>query len=187
MNETQTIYAEDTSAVQSRVSWGAIFAGVFVAFAAWVFLSVLGLALGLSVAQSARGETLAAGAGIWSIVTLLVALFCGGCVTTRCSAGESKTEALIYGIILWGVVFMLTMWVSATVVRSGWGLTMTSPSDAPAAADRPIDWDALAREAKLTPAQVEQIRVMLPPTFQRGEITPLAAWWMLAGIAVSLL
>jgi hypothetical protein len=185
MNETATIYAEDAWGVRSRVSWGAIFAGVFVAFAVWVFLTVLGLALGLSMAQSARGDTLAAGAGIWTMVTMLVALFCGGCVTTRCSAGESKTEAVIYGVILWGVVFLLTMWVSAVALRSGWGNVMSSPSDTSAAAST-IDWDQLAREANLSQEQIDQVRAMLPGVVER-DISPLAAWWWLAGIAVSLL
>ena len=59
-----------------RLKWGAVFAGLVVALALQVVLTLLGTAIGLSAVgpgTSARG--IGIGAGIWMIVTALIAVW----------------------------------------------------------------------------------------------------------------
>jgi hypothetical protein len=76
-----------------------------VALTIYVVLSVLGMALGVEVAVRGASDQLGAAAVIYTIVSLLLAMFFGGWTTSRMAVGESKIEAVLYGMILWGVLF----------------------------------------------------------------------------------
>lgn len=185
--DAREVRSRDVFPVHSRVSWGAIFAGLFVSITIFVVLSALGAAVGLTAADQARGETLATGAGIWAIVTALIAFFCGGCVASRCTAGESRTEAAIYGTILWGAALVLLLWMSGSVLRTGF-TAVTGMANAAAEARGPVaDWEQAARQAGVAPEQVERMRASLPTAAQAQNVSAQAAWWSLAGIVVSLL
>jgi hypothetical protein len=119
---TPSLKATDLLSVKSRVSWGAIGAGAMVALAIYFFLTLLGLAIGLEVAsRRAVDQQLGIGAAIYSIFTLLFAMFLGGWTTSRLAVGETKLEAVLYGVILWGVLFLGMLWLIASGVRVGFG------------------------------------------------------------------
>ena len=111
----------DLLAVKSRVSWGAIAAGAMVALSIYIVLSMLGVALGVEVAVRRADATPGSGTAIYSIVTLLLAMFFGGWATSRLAVGESKLEAVLYGLILWGVLFMGMVWLLSAGIRAGFG------------------------------------------------------------------
>jgi len=113
--------ATDLLAVKSRVSWGAIAAGAMVALSIYIVLSMLGVALGVEVAVRRADATPGSGTAIYSIVTLLLAMFFGGWATSRLAVGESKLEAVLYGLILWGVLFMGMVWLLSAGIRAGFG------------------------------------------------------------------
>src|SRR4249920_1659424 len=121
MAETSRPSAVDLLAVRSRVSWGAIAAGAMVALTIYVVLTMLGVALGLEMALRGSGADLGAGAAIYSILVLLVAMFFGGWATSRLAVGESKLEAVLYGLILWGVLFTGMIWLLSSGIRTGFG------------------------------------------------------------------
>lgn len=106
--------------VQSRVSWGAILAGAAVALAVYFLLGLLGIAIGLSLAENVNGERIGTGAAIWSFLALVVALFFGGWVTTQCTAGENRTEAILYGIVVWAVTSTLMFHMTASGLAVGY-------------------------------------------------------------------
>src|SRR5689334_1973304 len=110
MATTEAVHTRDAIPVFSRISWGALLAGLFVTLAVFVLLSTLGVAIGISSADAAGRETIAVGAGVWAVVTALVAFACGGCVVSRFTAGESKMEAVVYGVVLWGAAFAMILW-----------------------------------------------------------------------------
>ena len=64
--------------VQSRVSWGALLGGAAVGIATYTVLGLLGVAVGLSVADTTSAENLGLGAGVWAFVSLVVAMFFAG-------------------------------------------------------------------------------------------------------------
>src|SRR5919204_199405 len=119
MSDNATLRAEDLVPVRSRVNWGAIFAGAVLALAVYLILTLLGGAIGLTVSDNVRTDTLKTGGAIWAILATAIALFVGGWVTTQCTVGENKTEAVVHGVIMWGVVLAMLLWLMATGIRAG--------------------------------------------------------------------
>src|SRR3954467_15828776 len=70
-----------------RVRWGPILAGTFAALTALAVLSTLGAAIGLS-AYDPGDDTrrCAIGAGVWGVITMLLAFGFGGWLAARSSA-----------------------------------------------------------------------------------------------------
>jgi len=128
--EITTPRPSDLLAVKSRVSWGAITAGAMVALSIYLMLTMLGIALGIEVAVRRADATPGAGAAIYAILTLLLAMFFGGWATSRLAVGESKLEAVLYGLILWGVLFMGMVWLLSVGVRAGFGALVGASSGA---------------------------------------------------------
>lgn len=120
-SETSSPRASDLLAVKSRVSWGAITAGAMVALSIYIVLSMLGVALGIEAAVRRGDATPGAGTAVYAILTLLVSMFFGGWATSRLAVGESLLEAILYGLILWGVLFLGMVWLLSAGVRTGFG------------------------------------------------------------------
>lgn len=112
---------EDVAGLNSRVSWGAVFAGSAIAIAVYLMLTTFLAAVGLSVAdanntdgRSAAWVSLAAMA-----VAMIGSLFLGGYVTTTLTAGENRQEAIIHGALTWAVVTCLSVWLISQGVKAG--------------------------------------------------------------------
>ncbi len=205
--------AVDLLAVKSRVSWGAIVAGAMIALTIYVVLAMLGLALGIEVAMRRPTDRLGAGTAIYSIVSLLLAMFFGGWATSRLAVGESKLEAVLYGVILWGVLFAGMMWLVTAGLRTGFGAMVGAASGAYTDASGTVDVDRITRDLKNAGVDESMInkyktyydRVRNDPTAaadvgrevsqdpaaqQTGrdaaEAARQAAWWSLVGVVVSL-
>jgi hypothetical protein len=213
MAETISPRASDLLAVRSRVSWGAIAAGAMVALTIYVVLALLGVALGVEVAVRGTNDYLGAGTAIYSILSLLLAMFFGGWATSRLAVGESKLEAVLYGLILWGVLFAGMMWLLATGIRTGFGAMVGAASGAYATDEGRFDVDRVARDMKqagVDEATVNKYRGYYervrdnpgaatdvgrevggdPGTRQAAgqaaEAARRASWWTLAGVLASL-
>lgn len=92
--------------VASKLSWGAIFGGTFVALGVWILLYTLGLALGLSSVDPANASSAKSAGiftGIWSVIAPLVALFVGGVVAARTAGIVDKAGGALHGAVLWGL------------------------------------------------------------------------------------
>src|SRR3954470_19364836 len=148
MDPKNTPNPADLLAVRSRVSWGAIAAGAMVALTIYVVLTMLGVALSIEMAVRGSGADLGSGAAIYSILVLLLAMFFGGWATTRLAVGESKLEAVLYGLILWGVLFLGMVWLLASGMRTGFGALFGAASGAYATEEGRIDFDRVARDLK---------------------------------------
>jgi hypothetical protein len=178
MTTSEKLRPEDVLAVRSRVSWSAIFAGATVAVAIYVLLGTFGTALGLSVAPKVTDNELKASAAIWAIVSVLVSLFLGGYIATQCTAGENKTEALVHGLVVWGVLFMALLWLTTTGVSFGFN-GLIGAMNSPAAR---MFSDEDFRAVGITPQQIDKLR----QTAQSPAVTQ-AAWWTVGGIVLSML
>jgi hypothetical protein len=99
-----------------RVSWGGVFGGVLVALGFLLLMTALGVAVGISAAQPGETDTgtLGAGAGIWAGITLLVALFIGGWVSTRIGAIFDGTTGFFEGALVWVVSVLLMLCMAST-------------------------------------------------------------------------
>lgn len=192
-----TVETQDLLPVRSRVSWGAIFAGAVVALATLLVLGALGAALGLSVTGTVEDRNLGMGAAIWAVISLLAALFIGGCVASQCTVGETKSEALTYGVIVWGVVVAMLLWLTASGMRMGFSAVMNIATSPAAAAVLRMSDDDL-RNLGFNQEEITRMRARGHELRNRGDLpadargvaedprTTAAAWWTFAGILLSM-
>lgn len=114
-------------AISRLVAWGPIWAGVVSAVGVQVLLVLLGTAIGLSVIQARDGDVpnaLDVAAGIWWVLSSLVALFIGGWVAGYLALPRSPQHGALHGFFLWCTVTALSAAVLATTggVLLGGGL-----------------------------------------------------------------
>jgi hypothetical protein len=188
MVDSTTIRTEDVLPVRSRISWGAVVAGLFTALSVLVFLSVLGTALGLTWSEhTSRGDYVASGAAIWAALTALVALFTGGFVTSLLTAGESKAEAVLYGFVLWGAMFAAVAAISFAGARLAVGGVLGTANVVTNMGMS--EWEQVARDAGVTPEQINQMRARMPAPVEGNVVrdrAARAAWWSLLGTVLSM-
>ena len=108
------------SAEGMRVSWGGIFGGVLVAVGLLLLLAALGVAIGISAVDPTQTELakVGTGAGIWAGISLLVALFIGGFVSTRIGATHDASTGFFAGFLVWVVSLLLVAYLAASGVSS---------------------------------------------------------------------
>lgn len=104
-----------------RLSWGAVFAGVVMALTMQLLLAMLGLGIGLSTIDPLQGETptateLRSGAGIWWVVTGLIALLMGGWAAGRLANVPRRVDGMLHGVLTWGLATLLTFYLLTTAV-----------------------------------------------------------------------
>jgi hypothetical protein len=105
----------------TRLSWGAIFAGVVIAVAVQLVLGILGTGIGLTMVDPVEGTTPGAagfgiGAGIYWLITTIVALGAGGYAAARVAGVHDRFDALIHGLVVWGVTLILTLYLLTSAV-----------------------------------------------------------------------
>jgi hypothetical protein len=101
-----------------RVSWGGIWGGVLVAIGLLLLLTVLGVAIGVSTVDPGDAEAtkVGAGVGVWGGLSLLIALFVGGLVSTRIGAIFDRTTGFFEGALVWAVSVLLMIYLATTGV-----------------------------------------------------------------------
>lgn len=103
-----------------RISWGAIIAGTVVALVVYLMLGLLGIGIGATTieltAAQAVPEGLGIGAGVWWVLTVLIALFIGGWLAGYLAGIPEKRDGAIHGIVTWGLVILLSAWFTTTAV-----------------------------------------------------------------------
>lgn len=116
----------------SRLSWSAVFAGVFIAIAIQLLLSLLGLSIGFGsinpVEDAKPFSGLGTGALIWWIVTMLISLFAGGWVAGWFSNQVQKTDLILHGLITWCLLTFLNIYLvtsSVSKIVGGAGSVIT--------------------------------------------------------------
>src|SRR5262249_50200816 len=136
-----------------------IFGGMVVALAAYLILTLLFLGIGVSLNEHAiRSNAFGIAAVVAAVVTVVVAMFLGGWVTTQLTAGETHREAVIHGILCWAAFTGSMMCMAVTTVRTGYAALVSGAmvvQNAPAASQ---NLDPALRQAGLTPEKIDQVR-----------------------------
>ncbi len=191
---------EDVTGVKSRVSWSAILGGVMVTLAAYLVLTFLCAAIGLSLTEtSLRGDALAIGAVVAAVLVMAGSLFLGGWVTTQLSVGENPREAVIYGVLTWAVVTAISLGLVGTGIRAGYmalmGSALVAQNDPQVQAK---SWDQMAREAGVSQQKIDDAKQAVEPNKVRAEVNDPAnqekakqvgittAWALFAGTLLSI-
>lgn len=101
-----------------RVSWGGIWAGVFAALGAMMLLASLGIAVGITAVdlETADPGAVGTGAAIWGGLSLLVALFFGGMLSTRLSMITNRSTSVYEGGLVWVLSVILIMYLAGSGV-----------------------------------------------------------------------
>lgn len=110
-----------------HVSWGALFAGAIVALAAWILLYAIGLAIGLSSvdpADMSSAKVAGIGTGIYSLLSPLIALFCGGIVASRLAGLVSHKDGALHGVVVWGLTTLAGLMVIGMLLQNIVGATI---------------------------------------------------------------
>jgi hypothetical protein len=113
-----------------RLSWGAIFAGLFIAIGVHLALALLGVAIGMSAWNPASpggadASEVATGVGIWAAVSALIALFAGGATTGRLAGILRRKDGALHGMVLWALTTVVTLWL----IVSGLGFLLGGAFD----------------------------------------------------------
>jgi len=196
---TDAVQLSDVVGVRSRVCWGALLGGAVIALAAALVLTFLFAAIGISLRETdLRGETVGIAGIVAAIVTMAFALCLGGWVTSQLTAGETRQEAVIYGVLTWGLVTAVSMLMVGMGVRAGYfallGGTMVAQNTQTV---QQRSWDDLAREAGVSQASIDAARANLDPARARaandpavreraGQVAVAASWGALLALLVSI-
>ncbi len=107
--------------VHRRISWQAIFAGVIVTVSVQILLSLLGAGIGLGMVHTGAGASPDAGsfgigAGLWWLVSNLVALACGGYVAAWMAGINDRFDGMLHGVVTWGIAMLLMLYLLSSAL-----------------------------------------------------------------------
>jgi hypothetical protein len=102
-----------------RISWGGVWAGVLTVLGTLLFLTTLGLAIGVTAADPGNvdARALGTGAAVWSGLSLLIALFVGGMAATRLGMVFDRAAGAFEGALVWVVSFVAILWLASSGVQ----------------------------------------------------------------------
>ncbi|MGF1521179.1 MAG: MFS transporter [Leptolyngbyaceae cyanobacterium] len=105
----------------------ALLAGLVLAFGFQLLLTNLSVAAGISYVSRSSSDSssggpgagkISAALGIWTLVTVSLALFFACWLAVKLSLYNSSLLGAITGLVIWGTYFTLLFWVSSTTVGS---------------------------------------------------------------------
>jgi hypothetical protein len=84
-------------------------------------LGILGAGIGLTLVDPVQGTTPGAagfgiGAGVYWLITTIVALGAGGYAAARVAGVHERFDALVHGLVVWGVTLILTLYLLTSAV-----------------------------------------------------------------------
>ncbi len=106
-----------------RVRWGAIFAGLILAMTVQLILTMIGGAIGLAAWDPNSGKGLGIGAGIWTLIAMLVSLYAGGVMAGYASGGFTRNSGMMHGLLVGALTTLLTTWMVASGIGAIAGTT----------------------------------------------------------------
>ena len=118
-------HTEVSPPVGPRVRWGGVMSGFVVAMGTILLLTALGLAIGITTLGDPRASTdyvepgLGIGASLWGAITLLLACFLGGMVSTRVTDRPDRGGAFIHGTLVWTLVSVFLLWLVGQGISFG--------------------------------------------------------------------
>ena len=161
----------------SRASWGALLAGAVVAVTVGIALNTLGLAIGSGLVDAVDRDTptattMTVSAGVWLLVSNLVALFIGGLVAGRLSGTACKTDASFHGLGVWGIAFLFAFVVMGNVGSNVAGRVANAVGSVAGGAAHAVGSAASGAAGQIDPeAVIERTRMALTAPSDPAQMT----------------
>lgn len=192
---------EDVAGVRSRISWQAVLAGAVTALAANLVLTLFFAAIGLTLTDAGvRENAVGVGTLIAVLLSVIGSLFLGGWVTAQLTAGETDREAVLYGIMTWAAVVVVSTMLVGMGLRAGYfalvgGAMVAQQSPGVQNAG---SWEQAARNAGVSQERIDAAKGSIDPnraqaaandpaTRERAQDAAVAASWAaLVGILLSM-
>lgn len=193
--ETTTTTLDGGGHTHRRISWAAIFGGVVLVVAVQLLLSMLAAGIGLGTVNVNAGSTPNAssfgiGAGIWWVVSSMIALGFGGYVAAWLAGIELRWDGVLHGLVTWGIATLLTIYLLSTAIGSvvGGGFSVLGSVTAAAGSGVKDAAQPLAQAAGVSPDMLQQQAqaylkpanpdpaTMTPEDAQKETVTSLATY-----------
>jgi hypothetical protein len=117
-----TMPAEDVRTMMlSRISWGAVFAGVAVALATQLLLNLLGIGIGAATLNPAIGDSPSAtsfsiGAGIWFALSSILAALAGGYAAGKLAGVPNESTGSWHGLTTWALATLVVFYLLSSTL-----------------------------------------------------------------------
>ncbi len=161
--ETTTTQVDGGAHVHRRISWSALFGGVVLVVAVQLLLGLLGAGIGLGTVNTNGGTTPDAssfgiGAGLWWVISSIIALGFGGYVSAWLAGIEIKWDGVLHGLITWGIASVLTIYLLTSAVGGivGGGLSAAGTVASAAGSGVKDAAQPLAQATGISPDMVQQ-------------------------------
>ncbi|MFW6331527.1 MAG: hypothetical protein ACOC3J_07365 [Gemmatimonadota bacterium] len=90
-----------------RFGWAAALAGIVIAVALQAVLALLGIAIGFTWWSPDSAGSLSMAAGVWTLISWILALFLGAMVAGRLAGILTRGDGALHGLVIWaGSVFI---------------------------------------------------------------------------------
>jgi hypothetical protein len=144
------------------VSWGALFAGFFFGFAAWMLLLALGAGIGFAAFDPrdlGQWQGLGIGFGIWGVISGIIASFLAAWLTARLGLADTKLAGALHGAALWGFMMVAGIWIATmAVTRTAGAAAQAVGGAAQAAAQNPELQQQAQQQAERAQGQAQQLQ-----------------------------
>jgi hypothetical protein len=114
--------AEDVRTVLiNNVSWGAVMAGVVLSLVTQLLLNMLGIGIGAATINpmadgNPSASSFSIGAGIWWVVSGILAALAGGIVAGRLSGRPKESTAGWHGVTTWALTTLVVFWLLTSAI-----------------------------------------------------------------------
>jgi len=128
--------AEDARTVLiNTISWGAVFAGVATVLVVQLMLNLLGVGIGLSLIEpwsrdTPPAEAVPVAAGIWWVVSGIVAALLGGMLAGRLSGRPKESTAGWHGFAAWAVSTLVMLAALGSILAGAIGGAVSTAGSA---------------------------------------------------------
>lgn len=183
--------AQDIWSTGTRVRWGPILAGTVAAVAIALLLTNLAGAIGLTAADNMSARAASIVGGITLAIIMITAMFAGGYIATQTTTRETKFEAVLIGVLVWGAT--LAAVATGLVAGGNTALNATRTVNTLSSRDRPfweqMNWNEDQFRSRLGTMSEEEQRAFNDYRDTRElsrRDAQRAAWWAFAGMALSM-
>lgn len=99
--------------------WSGVAGGVLVGASLWLVLHLFGMGAGLTAIDPEDAGSMKAagiGAGVWSMIAPIIALFVGGMVASRMAPTPSRVNRVIHGALVWAIATLIGVTLVVSIV-----------------------------------------------------------------------